>query len=1296
MAAENYYGECGGAYKEYLLKFSELGKLIISGVFYAKDSDGIPTYHVFGRTSTDPYQYYYRTMKILSEDENDSAKMDYTPWRKLDLAINSPFVSPYIYRNKLYIFWITVITIEESEIQSGNTKAGNYHNRLILNYSYKNIQNRWISPQKIEGMSSEFAFIFNNDKDDLNNFQNGRTYERVYPRIVDEKLYISYIYDHGKPGGTTRGVANNHGRNFLLDFRRRTLSAKYGLPHPYTTNYHLDIFADSAPNGKFALIHSVFDGGNLENTLGLDGAIIDKTKLADFSNEFSDNFAIPDLRIVHNRQDDLIFRYDNQYFLIRSKPKDNKSALYKTSRLSTSVSDSLVDYFFELPFDNFLSIQNQLLPENPWPVDLKYPYDWYLQVESEIHLDFKGSTGLYFRELFFHIPFLVADHLNAEGKYKDADWWYRKIFDPTAPKDVYATKPGDKNWRFLEFRGQDLPKYSKDLTDGAFLTIYRNDPFNPHAIARNRISAYQKAIILKYVDNLLDWADSLFRKFTFEYISEAMMLYILAQDILGERPAEICKCEVGADLPLTYGQIEPNLKEGSDFLIWLENLNYSSNSGTGNSQSGSGNTGNGGNNTPGNGQVNSNYVARYGEEETDLETNSTPNDGYQELIDQGSLISAKHGEFSGLLFCVPMNKDILALWDRVEDRLFKIRHCLNIDGVKQALSLFAPPIDPRQLVAARASGLSIADAIASLDAAVPPYRFTYILEKAKSFAGTVQNLGGSLLSALEKKDAEELTLLRSVHEQNILNLTREIKKRQIEENKTQIKNLEEARKNIENRVEYYSGLIDVGLLKWEKTQQIATHTSSILYGIEGVLETMTSLFSIIPQVGAPTAMTFGGIQLKNSTAHAAKAITAAAKTSNLLATSAGLEAGNKRREEDWKQQLKLAEQELKSMDQQIVAAQIRLSVAEKDLEVHERQIEQAKELYDFYKGKFTNLGLYKYMATTLNRLYSQAYHLAFDMAKKAEQCYRFEADDLNFFIQNDNWDSGHAGLLAGERLLLQLQRMERAYLENMTRREEITQSFSLRMINPEALVNLQKEGDCNFTLPEWAFDLFYPGHYRRIIKSVRITIPCVTGPYTNVSCRLSLTNNQIRPEPVMENGLFAGPSFANGSIATSNASNDGGQFELNFQDVRYLPFEGAGAVNSDWTLALPETFRAFDYNSISDAIIHISYSALFDGTLKQNIEDKQKGLLNYLKTQTFFKFISLKQEFPDLLYELSTNQNSVVLELTNRKFPYFLSGQALIIDGDIKKWDGSEFVSDNITYPSLSLSITIPNNTTRQ
>jgi hypothetical protein len=62
------------------------------------------------------------------------------------------------------------------------------------------------------------------------------------------------------------------------------------------------------------------------------------------------------------------------------------------------------------------------------------------------------------------------------------------------------------------------------------------------------------------------------------------------------------------------------------------------------------------------------------------------------------------------------------------------------------------------------------------------------------------------------------------------------------------------------------------------------------------------------------------------------------------------------------------------------------------------------------------------------------------------------------------------------------------------------------------------------------------------------------------------------------------------SIATSHAQNDSGLFELNFNDERFLPFEGAGAV-SQWTIDLPPEHNQFDLGTVSDVILHVRYSA---------------------------------------------------------------------------------------------------------
>ena len=104
--------------------------------------------------------------------------------------------------------------------------------------------------------------------------------------------------------------------------------------------------------------------------------------------------------------------------------------------------------------------------------------------------------------------------------------------------DERAQHPRDRSWRYLEFRGLDVPKLRQILTDPAAIEAYREDPFNPYAIARVRVTAFQKTVVMRFVDTLLDEADALFAQFTSESVNEATMLYAVAANVLGDRPPE--------------------------------------------------------------------------------------------------------------------------------------------------------------------------------------------------------------------------------------------------------------------------------------------------------------------------------------------------------------------------------------------------------------------------------------------------------------------------------------------------------------------------------------------------------------------------------------------------------------------------------------------------------------------------------------------------------------------------------------------------------------------------------------
>jgi hypothetical protein len=173
--------------------------------------------------------------------------------------------------------------------------------------------------------------------------------------------------------------------------------------------------------------------------------------------------------------------------------------------------------------------------------------------------------------------------MNANQRFEDAKWWYERIFDPTSDESPMNPLPlnpqTDRNWRYILFRGLAKEKMKEILTNKDAIDQYQHNPFNPHAIASLRISAYQKTIVMKYIDNLLDWGDHLFAQDTLESINEASMLYVLAFDILGERPVKLGSCDSAMEEPdeLTYQIIEEKGKFESDFLVTLENWDHFNN-----------------------------------------------------------------------------------------------------------------------------------------------------------------------------------------------------------------------------------------------------------------------------------------------------------------------------------------------------------------------------------------------------------------------------------------------------------------------------------------------------------------------------------------------------------------------------------------------------------------------------------------------------------------------------------------------------------------------------------------------
>jgi hypothetical protein len=827
-----------------------------------------------------------------------------------------------------------------------------------------------------------------------------------------------------------------------------------------------------------------------------------------------------------------------------------------------------------------------------------------------------GAYAIYNWEVFFHVPLRIACQLSQNQRFAEAQQWFHKIFDPTetdgnAPQRFWKmrklhelfndqtqeTGPIAELLVLLQYDGSDPEKLQMRDELANEVATWRANPFSPHAIARLRLNVYARTVVMKYIDNLIAWGDQLFRRDSMESINEATQLYVLAAQMLGRKPRKV---ERSPRDPHTFAALKAaGIDEFSNALVEeIEGL-----------------------------------LPETTEAEADV------------VQDDVALMSGT------LYFCIPQNQKLMDdYWGRVADRLFKIRHCMNIEGVVRQLDLFEAALDPGLMVRARAAGIDLASALSDLNAPLPCYRYQVLSQKAAELCSDVRSLGQSLLSALEKKDAEALSLLRAGHQIKLEDALIGIRERQVTEAKEGLVAARKSKEGAEVRRDYYRSS-DRDWSLTEHAQLALSGLAGVIDAVAGVMSAGRAVVSQIPDVnvgvqgfgGTPTVtVKTGGTQISQSQNALGEWLRIGASGLDRASQLSGVVAGLQRRDEDWEHQGNLAEKDIEALDHQIIAAEIRVQIAGEELTNLQLQLDQSRQAEDFLRDKYTNVQLYEWMVNQTSSLYFQSYQLAFDLARRAERAWQFELGTHDkAFIQFGYWDGLKKGLLAGERLHHDLKRMDVAHLEANKREYELVRHVSLRDLDPVALLRLRREGKCDVAVPEAWFDLATPGHYMRRIKTVALSIPSVTGPYVPVSCTLTLTANSIRVSPSdagnyeqdLVNPDRPDPRFLDNlvglqSIVTSQAQQDSGLFETNLRDERYLPFEGAGAI-STWRLQLPNELRQFDYETISDVVLHIRYTARDGGdALKVKATNHLQSLLTDAQAGGTLRLFSVRHDFP--------------------------------------------------------------------
>ena len=1209
---------------EYLEKVREVSSIEIVGATKEDGGDEggiLYTLHIIGRTRGEPHAYYYRKYKAKA-----TLSGEWTPWERLDVDIPSETVVPAVVNQRLYLLWPQVTMGQRSmdAASDGGMENIEYYARIRIcwtSYTGTKWTGTRMTCNALYDTSSnqlDFALGDNEAIDDRYSLKTESSLDWVKVSIVktaykyqeyEEIVGTTEVMDGSTKINKVTKRVYDKSRQFYRCLASIIIKNDGSDTIEFLDSDYLPI-DDYAPE-RTQLVHGVFTEipeftcGNKGLLYPEDNAVLNYTP--GLFRIVATNLSM--LKLDRNdKVEDLPFFYmdDRRTFFVQAVPKDGDVNSGQKNYRFELLSHSLVDDFYKRYRDGgtkwLYTRETQALPiSDSYYYSYSY-YNYYFSVYLGYYMagdwqawdlgqtifrynywpnkanvdgpypapmvDFVwgGANAMYNWELFFYVPMLIAEKMIAEQSYEEALLWLQLVFDPRENYSAYErTKhfihllpKGARYWKFLPFFANKdadksilqmlgMPTKRDKLPDRTALSSladkWKNDPFNPHLIARYRNVAYQKYVVMKYLDTLIGWGDREFAKDTTESVNLAIQFYVLAAELLGPKSPEAP--EPDAASPLTAKELLSRTDDLGNAFIEYENAAL-----------------------VGKGRATALLIRSM-----DARTRRT-----------GNIVE------SMFYFSIPRNETLFSYWDTIADRLYKIRNSLNIQGVKRALALFAPPIDPGLMVKAQAMGLSIDSILNSADAKLPIYRFRVIVKLAVDMAKDACQMGRDLLGILEKQDAEQLQVFKAKCDKAVVAETRavhEMKVNSLEVEKTKIEEKKATKQNV-TKQQKAMHLVSRGEEMYQKAMEKVARIQEIVEKVRNIASATYKMpdfkyGSVINAFGGPRfdIESLGGTKLAENLISAAESYAARFAQRQLDAAKTKLQAELERRKKEWLVEDEVADAEVAEIEKEEVVNEIKVQQVEKEQKNIEREILRSEEIYDVLSEKFTNNDLYIWLEKELGKVFRQYVKTLLEVAQMAEKAYHFEIEGDSTkpseFMAGDYWETFYKGLLAPERILLDLRRMEKAYLENDVHEMEITRPIRLsKMENGATQLNtLRNSGTCSILLDDNFFRQDFDTHRFRRIRDVRLLVE-TDEDVCCVNADLTLTQSKL--DEMIDNNFE--------SYAASMASINPGKFEFNLSSDRRRLFEGRGAI-SNWTLSI----TGASGNQIKDVVIYLAYTA---------------------------------------------------------------------------------------------------------
>ena len=336
----------------------------------------------------------------------------------------------------------------------------------------------------------------------------------------------------------------------------------------------------------------------------------------------------------------------------------------------------------------------------------------------------------------------------------------------------------------------------------------------------------------------------------------------------------------------------------------------------------------------------------------------------------------------------PLNPRHLELYDLVGDRLTLLRGTLDAERIRNGrpdrdMPYFGDGAGRGRLADRLAGRPATTRGLVRLSQSLPlPDRRS---RRPSSWPGRSASSTGALLSAYEKGDAEYLASIHAEQEREMLALGIAIRQDEWRDADWQVQALQQTKDLSQAELLYYVNLYQNGLINNEIQNQDLTTNALAARTSANETEAEGEIMNLIPDpfVGAMSSGT--SVPVGSKLAHVFEAVARIMQTvGDIMSTTAAMDAtvaGWQRRAVEWLHQTQTLPIEIQQIELQILEAQIRRrDQALRELNNQQRQVENAAEVQDFLRDKFTATDLYLWLQQETAALHRQMYDLALHAA----------------------------------------------------------------------------------------------------------------------------------------------------------------------------------------------------------------------------------------------------------------------------------------------------------------------------